>query len=257
MHAWEACLIYYPLSQGYQAPATQLDLRDVQIMQNPPITSRVFAFHWNRYNVTQAVIYWRESLIFASNSSVEQKNVQISLTMFPSSSESVQQTELQLQKVAETVCAYWEPIKTWTPVALLLSQYADILAATALCGLLSISLMYLIGAVKNPGKVAYAKLSKQDQSIVTALRQTQRSTIATPNNIAASYETLTHQRIDEAELSTRLKGLAHVGLVGCEIRSVDDHPVLVWKTIFNGKLQAIEHKYNYRKLGKVFRKAYN
>jgi exosortase len=57
IHPWEACLINVPISKGQSAKATQLDLKDFQIQQNPPITSRYFAFQWVKTNQTQEVLY--------------------------------------------------------------------------------------------------------------------------------------------------------------------------------------------------------
>lgn len=233
MHAWETCLIYYPLSQGYQAPATQLDLKYVQIMQNPPITARVFAFRWNEYNVTQVVVYWDESLIFASNSSVEQKTVQISLCVFPGSSSQVPQAEAELETIAKAVDSYWEPIKTWTPVALLFSQYANFLAAATLVTAVSTaSFFYITGFTKKTSRLAYSKITEKDKKVLAALNTTQQLTIATVGNIVITFGKLNSQQIDETDLAGSLEGLASLGLVHRAVQNVNDNPVSIWRSNF-------------------------
>lgn len=60
-HRWETCLISFPLSQGEQSSVKQVDLRDVQIQSNPPLTARYFAFEYKNTNQTQVVLYWYET----------------------------------------------------------------------------------------------------------------------------------------------------------------------------------------------------
>jgi len=58
LHSWEGCLITWPLSQGHQPRVTQLDLRDILILRNPPVTARYFAFQDMKSNIMQVVLYW-------------------------------------------------------------------------------------------------------------------------------------------------------------------------------------------------------
>jgi exosortase len=232
MHAWETCLINYPLSEGNQPSAKNLDLREVQVTSNPPITARLFAFQWSSFNVTQVVMYWHETLMFASNSSAEQKNMQISLSVYPSSADNIQDIEQQLQAVARPISTFWEPIKEWTPVAILLSQYANILAAVTLISLASaISAFYYFKIKGTPsGKIAYSKTSEQDKKVIAALQETQKRRVSsTINSIQESYQTLNNPQISETDLISRLQGLSHVGLIRHKIISVNDVPIVCWE----------------------------
>jgi hypothetical protein len=155
--------------------------------------------------------------------------------MYPNSSEGVQQDELQLQKFAEVVCAYWEPIKTWTPVALLLSQDANILAAATLVGLaFALSASYFLNFRRNTYKIAYSKISEEDKKVLLALSTTQRSTMSTVGNIAATYRKLNGQEIEETALASRLEGLARAGLAYQDVTNIVDNPVYQWKTNYRG-----------------------
>ena len=73
LHAWEVCLITWPQTHGYQPKVTQIDLRDIQILQNPPITARYFAFKYIDFNTTQIVLYWYETSIFTFNNTAQQR----------------------------------------------------------------------------------------------------------------------------------------------------------------------------------------
>jgi len=230
-HNWEYCLITWPLNEGKEASVTQLDLKDVQIMQNPPLIARCFAFRWNSYNNTQVVVYWRETLAFTSNNETRQKSVEVSLSIYPNHPEQITQSEDALQKLAESIAAYWEPLRTWTPVALLLSKNANILAASSTAALaLVIPAEVLKKRNRKAGrKAAYSKIADGDKSILAALSQLQRKNLSTPDNLKQSCQTLNNLDIDEHALEMRLQELSRIGLAYQEIRNVDDDPVLVWK----------------------------
>lgn len=231
-HNWEFCLITWPLNQNKEAPVTQLDLKDVQIMQNPPLIARCFAFRWNSYNNTQVVVYWRETIVFTSNNETQQKNVQVSLSIYPNHPEQITQSEDALEKVAESIAAYWEPLRTWTPVALLLSKNANILAASSTAALaLVIPVEVLKKRNKKAGKkLSHGKIADEDKRILISLGNLQRKNLSTLDDLKQSYQKLNNLDIDEHALEARLQELSRIGLAYQEIRSVDDDPVLVWKT---------------------------
>ena len=72
-HRWETCLVNYPFSQGMQVGVSQLDLRDIQLQDNPPITARYFAFQYKNTNQTQVVLYWYQSATFNTNGTAQPK----------------------------------------------------------------------------------------------------------------------------------------------------------------------------------------
>ena len=204
-------------------------------MQDPPITARHFAFHWTKSNVTQAVFYWRESMVMTSNTTSALKIIQISLSIYPNSTqpEQIQQVEATLQRFGETVATYWQPIRTWAPVALVLSRNADILAEISAAGLVLVIAVTVLKNVQrnNRKKGTYAKISEQNKKIVAAVNQTQRQSVSTVGNIAFTYQALYKQSIDQTLLVDRLESLSQVGVLYPEIRNIDDGPLLVWKTL--------------------------
>jgi len=86
---------------------TQLDLRDVQILENPPILARYFAFQYTKYPETQVVLYWFETSIFMTNNTAEQKHVKISLIAYPDTPQEIAEAENQLLPFARAIVNYW------------------------------------------------------------------------------------------------------------------------------------------------------
>lgn len=107
IHRWEVCLITWPQTHGSQPSVTQLDLRDVQILENPPILARYFAFQYTKYPETQVVLYWFETSIFMTNNTAEQKHVKISLIAYPDTPQEIAEAENQLLPFARAIVNYW------------------------------------------------------------------------------------------------------------------------------------------------------
>jgi hypothetical protein len=130
LHRWEVCLISMPQTQGYQPSATQLDLRDVQILQNPPIIARYFAFEYIKYDQTQVVLYWFEISIFNVSGTFQQSYVKISLITYPNTRQNITDAESRLMPFAVAIANHWQPMKTWTQIMVFLSQNSGVLATT-------------------------------------------------------------------------------------------------------------------------------
>ena len=95
------------------------------------MTARYFAFEYKNTNQTQVVLYWYETATFNVNGTAEAKNVMISLVMYPSSQE-ISEAENQELPVALAINNYWQPIKTWSSVALFISQNGFVLSSLAI-----------------------------------------------------------------------------------------------------------------------------
>jgi len=91
-------------------------------LQNPPLTARYFAFQDTKTNLTQVILYWYENALFNTGSSTEQEHVKISLIAYAKTPEEVPNIEEQLLPFAKAIANYWQPIKTWSQIALLISQ---------------------------------------------------------------------------------------------------------------------------------------
>ena len=231
LHPWEVCLISWPQTHGYQPSVTQLDLRDVQILQNPPIIARYFAFQYTESNQTQLVLYWFETTVFTMNNTSQQKQVKISLITYPNSPQDVPTSEEQLLPFATAIANYWEPIKTWTLIALIISQNGLALTATTTVSLAAI-LIYSTFEKANSKKAnrsAYEKLSTPHQQLIDAVAQTQKNTTPTTANIAKTYKNITETEISPEDLAKKLEEAENIGLISHQIMSRQDQPLQVWK----------------------------
>lgn len=220
LHTWETCLW-----------VTQLDLRDVQLLENPPLIARYFAFQYKYNNITQVVLYWYETATFTTNTTPRQKHVKISLIAYPDETENIQETEDELLTFGTAIANYWEPMKTWIPIALLFSQNGNILTAFSTAALIFTVSFYVINKrkEKKTNTIAYKKIAEQDRKIIDAVKKTQQETIPTLNNITSTYQKLNKETINTETLLNKLEQAKTINLVKQEITDQQDEPTMVWK----------------------------
>jgi len=228
LHRWETCLLTWPVRQGAVPKVTQLDLRDITILQNPPITARFFAYNSTTDSQTWVVLYWFETSVFNVNNSSEQQHVEISLI---SQTENLSATEQQLQPLALAMADYWQPLKTWDFAALFLSQNSITLAETATV-LLAVTLiisLYKTRERKKVNKVASQKLSKQNQQLIESIRKVEKPLTANLDKIREIYEQTMGKAFSDEQLQKDLLGLEKTGLISRRIVNVNDSPVQEWR----------------------------
>ena len=234
LHPWEVCLITYPLTHGYEPKATQLDLRDVQILQNPPITARYFAFQDIKSNGTQVVLYWYGNAYFNTGESLEQEHVKISLIAFPSSPEDVPMVEDELLPFAEAIASYWEPIRTWSQISLLISQNGITLMATTIASLATLLTYQITKGIQRErsNRKIYDNLALEEEKLILQAVHQAKKERPTTNRIALHYEKLAGKPVELNTLTRRLQEAGEVGLVKQVIASEEDEPILTWKNQF-------------------------
>jgi hypothetical protein len=206
-------------------------LRDVRIIENPPIVARLFTFQYVKTKQIQVVLYWYETSIFIANNTSQQKHVKISLIAYPESLEEVSEIEQQMTSIAKAIADYWQPIKTWTRIAITISQNGSTLTlATATTIALAAAYME---AVKRrtwrTNRKIYEKLSKEDKLILEAVNQASKEDKPNTEAIAKQYQKLTGKPIKIEQLIEKLEATEKIGLTRREIANIEDEPTLTWK----------------------------
>jgi exosortase len=232
LHTWEACLITWRIQQGYQPRATEIELKEVQLVENPPIFGRYFVFQYITTNETQAVLYWFETTTFAVNSTSQQKHVKTSLIVYPDDLENLTSLENQLLVAATAIANYWQPIKTWSQITLFLSQNGNKLV-TATIAMLVVTIIFYIFERRKERKMnsqTYKKLPTSSKQIIDATHETEKTTISTLNNIATAHQNKTGQPVDKEKLLHDLSSIEKTSILKRVITNRNDEPILIWKT---------------------------
>jgi len=233
MHPWEVCLITWQIAHGYQPQVRELGQRDIHVLENPPITARFFSFKDLRSDLIQVILYWYESSFFNTGSSMEREYTKISFVAFAKTPEDVPSVEDQLLPFGKAMVDHWLPIKSWSLVALLISQNGMVLIAITMT-VLALALTYQTiknQKQKNLNLKAYNKLvSEQEKLILQAVHKAAEESKSTGNAIAKVYQKLTGKNIETKLLLEELGRAEEAGFMKRDIGSQDDEPVLVWKT---------------------------
>jgi exosortase len=232
LHRWETCLITWPLAHGSQAKAVQIELKDIQLTENPLIISRYFVFNQTLTNETQAVLYWFESATFSNNGSGQQKKMKISLITYPENTADIPQIENDLTALAKAITGYWQPIKTWSQITTIISQDGGNLAivTTTLIAAITIFMLFETRRQRKTNRKVYEKLSEPNRQIIDVVKKTEKTARPTLNNMATTYQNATKQSISEDQLLEKLLELENTGTIRSAVANVQDQPVQTWKT---------------------------
>jgi len=233
LHPWEVCLITWPQEHGYQPGSKQLDLRDTTLIKNPPITARFFAFKHIKSNTTQVVLYWYETAPFNTTQGSQQKYVKISLITTANKPEETQETENRLLPIGEAIANHWQPIKTWSLIALTVAQNgAQLTIIPIFLLVMTLTHYYLENRErKKSNKNFYNKLTlEEDKLVLQAAHQATRADKPTGNTIASYFEKIAGKLIEPEQLHKKLNEAEKAGLIKREITSKEDEPALVWKS---------------------------
>jgi uncharacterized membrane protein len=146
------------------------------------MTARYFAFQYHSSNQTQVVLYWYETATFNLNGTAQQKHVKMSLVTYPESPEGVQEAETLLLPFATAINGYWQPIKTWTTIALTISQNGLTLSATTTALLTAMLIYYFLQSQQEKASLLrlYSKLPEQTQHLITAVKNAQKQKTPQP-----------------------------------------------------------------------------
>lgn len=238
LHPWEACLITYRVRAP---PVTKLSQIDVQLLENPPLVGRFFAFRDTQTNAVRVILYWFEIALFETGSSIRQKHVKISLITSVDSPEDILEAEEKLLPFGKAIVNYWQPIKEWSQFSLAIGQVALGISkhgTTFIIALTSLLAAVLVPhVVKNRKKEksnfqAYNKLSlKEDKLIMQAVHQAAKEVKPTSTAIALAYQRLSGKPIELAVLNQKLEKACEAGLVRKEIGSQEDEAILIWRSL--------------------------
>jgi len=244
-HTWEASLVTWPASHGYPT-ATMFDQRDIQILQEPPLTGRFLAFQRQNSNRTEAVLYWFERVPFKISSVWEMRNVQISILAYTeelanagliTNSNDFTDVENLYLPLAQSIANYWQPIKTSSYITTLISNHGD--------KILYISGVLLTGTIilyalerrreRKANENTYRKLSTSYAASIEIVQETEQTRMPTLANIAATSIERNGQAVDTEQLLKSLSEIEKTGLIKKSVISKQDEPIQVWKTQIHRK----------------------
>lgn len=246
LHRWEICLFIVPSEQG-QEKVTKLQSRDVQILENPPLVGRFFAFHPVKSGITMVILYWYEKAAFKIGSSWGQKYVKTSVIAIAdsfaqtgeiASPQDYLKLENKLFSIAQGITSHWEPAKAWSFLVIMFAKWGQTLAITMMSLIAVIASFHLWRTWKEEKNSIllykqltwYSSISKEEKLTLKVVETLTKIGKSTGTAIASSYHKLLGKTIKINRLLQILKHAEESGLVKRDIISKQDQPILVWKS---------------------------
>jgi hypothetical protein len=157
--------------------------------------------------------------------------VKISIVAYPKSPEDLPRIENQLIGVGTVIANYWEPIKTWSQAALLISKNSFSLLGVTGSLLVAAIILYAFETKRQEKATVdlYQKLSESDRKIIDSVRETEKRAMPTLENIARIHQKTIVLSIDTEWLLQRLLVLEKVGIVRSSVANKQDEPTQTWK----------------------------
>jgi exosortase len=227
LHSWEVCLIEYG-----GGDATQLDLRDIHLLDNPPLSARYFAFQREGSDNTQVILYWYTESIFKTGDAYQQKWVKLSVIAYTHNPQEYRAVEDELLPIAVAIANYWQPITTWSWVALAIAENGPTLitmTGALLLGPIAYYL-YLERNKRRGAQHAYAHISDtEDRQILDSVKALKKD-LATESKIASKYREISGREIDIERIHMKIIEAEEAGLIERKIININDEPYLTWKS---------------------------
>ncbi|MGQ9611150.1 MAG: exosortase/archaeosortase family protein, partial [bacterium] len=142
LHPWEVCLVTWPQILGKEPLVVQLDLKDVKLLENPPLTARYFAYLNKQSGLTETILYWYTRSVFMSEKEYTEKWLKISVLSFKYYPEDYIIAEEEIYPFAKKIAEYSQPIITWSKFALAIAYNGPILLLIVIGGIISLIVFY-------------------------------------------------------------------------------------------------------------------
>jgi len=234
LHPWELCLVTYLQDKGMEPLVKQLDVRDIHLLENPPLPARYFAFKEKDSNLTQVILYWYTRSIFKTGEDFQKKWIKISVIEYTNHPEEHKKLEEELLPIATTIANYWQPITRWSWAALTIAKNGPkliMITGALLIGTLIISL-YQDRNRRRGIKHAFTHLYEPvDLYIIDAIKALTKE-VAIEYKIASKYKELSGNEIDMEELKKKLNEAEEFGLIQRKLISINNKPYITWKLTF-------------------------
>ena len=233
LHPWEVCLITWRQTHDWKIRVTQLDLRDVQLLENPPLSARYFVFKSTESNITQVTLYWYTKSIFNTQEGLLQKWSKVSVIRYTEIPDEYKFIEDELLTVAIAIANYWQPIQTWSWVALAIANNSFILLIIT-GGLLLGSIVYYIFLERNKRievMNAYTRILDPDECLILNSVKSLSKELAIESKIALKYREISGRNIDIEKLHKKLIEAEEANIIERKIININDEPYITWKFI--------------------------
>jgi len=231
LHPWEVCLITYPQEQGRSVRYNQLDLWDVHLLENPPISARYFVNKEKLTNTTQVILYWYTKSVFKVGEEYTQKWTKISVIKYADEEADFPQVESDILPIAISIANHWQPISKWSWIALTIAEKGILLitlTSTFLCTIVIYHVNKRMVKIKR-AKNAYSKITDPiDRHLIDSIQYI-KDDVITESKIAKIYRKVTGNEISLEKIREKLSEVEKSSIIDKKFMHIDDEPHITWR----------------------------
>ena len=234
LHAWETCLISYREERGWDIYVDALDLREVQLIDNPPIVARYFAYSLKEYNFDRVILYWYTRSVFKTESGHQEKWVKLSVISNMDEPGELTDIESELFNVAYEIATAWNPLKEWSFFSLYLARSGPFLlfGTEVAIMMLLIYRYYEYRNTKRRARLIYDNLSSTEDRLILDLIKNSNDDIVNVTDIMDKYNVATNKKIGYGLLLKKIEEAVKNGMLSRKIVNLYDEPYLTWVPLF-------------------------
>lgn len=243
IHTWDICLLHWQRRIGKEN-VDVIELKDVQLLEFPPLVGRLFVFNQKKSTSTVFIIYWFEKAVFNVASNWESRYIKTSLIVY--SEDLIKSGEIKgvgeypkveskLLSMATDIAVYWGPVKTWSIFTPLFASWAPVIIFSVIIFSVFVKMILEMHERKDRAKVyKRIKLSsrfiEKDKNVLLMVEILRKHGKATGKEIFELYKKVSKESTDLNEFLDLLKYAENEGVIERDIENSRDEGLLVWKT---------------------------
>lgn len=220
LHIWEGCI----------RPAKVLELSDIKLVGDPPITARLFVFDEPAVNKTQVILYWFERVFLKQESGYYLKFIRFSLIAYAEEEARYQEIVNSLIPLGRDIINYWEPLKTTSWISLVIATLPASLVATVVSlAIFVVSRAIAESRIRRANRNVVKRLLDEEKKLFEAIRQAGSQGVPSADAISLTYQKTSGEETNPERFLEKLLEAEKTGLIYKKISDIDDKPVLTWK----------------------------
>ena len=242
LHRWEICLF---VSEPNPI-VNPIVSKDIQIIENPPVTGRIFTFRYVKSDQTVTILYWYEKSAFKIGNAWANRYIKTSIIAYLNnfiktgeitSLNDYAKLENRLASIAQNIITYWEPAKTWSAFVVAFAGWGQNLSIATIIASSSLVTIWHLKRQRGKGEKArsiykqltwHSTFSEEEREVLKVLEALAEKERSTGSELAKSYEKRTGQNIRPARLMEIIRHAEEYGLVRKGIANGRDNPTLLW-----------------------------
>jgi exosortase len=229
LHNWEYCLINYPSIAGTRETYEKIDLHDIHLLDNPPLTARFFSFHEKGKNLTQVVLYWYAQSIFETDNDYRTLWSKISVIQYVERPELYLEAQGRILPIAVEIANYWGPISSWSIVTLTIAKFGSylVLGFSLILLLLIFYLKYIDIDNRRKASILFNRITDPvDVKILESIKVLKGRVIMDSD----LFSLLGEIDIEYEMMAEKLVKAEEIGLIQRKIIDVDNEPYIGWSS---------------------------